>query len=353
MGREAGLAALALEATDRVPRTEYSAHDTHWELIRRVTGIDTRVVGNRGRASAAFVEAWDYAFLWATEVGRERLGRGRITRMGHGAYAELADGTADFDTRTARPFSSLDEMLALDPCREYGGLDARALTTELERRYQERCRRFPSTLNMGGVYITLFSGLIEIYGWEGLLLALAHPSELSRVVDGYAEWVAQFFRAYAATSIPVLMCHDDLCWSSGPAASPEWYRRALFPHLRRLLAPWKEAGKKVIFTSDGDYTLFFDDLVRCGCDAFVMEPHSDMADFAARHGHAHAFVGNADTRVLLLGGRDDIRREVERCFDVGRRCPGFVMAVGNHIPPNTPVDNALWYDECYRRLAVR
>ena len=78
-----------------------------------------------------------------------------------------------------------------------------------------------------------------------------------------------------------------------------------------------------------------------------------MAAFARDYGRTHGFVGNADTRVLLLGDRDDIRREVARCLDIGRRCPGFVMAVGNHIPPNTPVDNALWYDECYREQSWR
>jgi uroporphyrinogen-III decarboxylase len=115
---------------------------------------------------------------------------------------------------------------------------------------------------------------------------------------------------------------------------------------------WKDAGKTVIFTSDGDYTAFFDDLVTRGCDALVMEPCRDMGLFARRQGRTHAFVGNADTRVLLLGGRDDVRREVERCFAIGRARPGFVMAVGNHMP-NTPVDNALACDECYRELADR
>ena len=40
-------------------------------------------------------------------------------------------------------------------------------------------------------------------------------------------------------------------------------------------------------------------------------------------------------------------------MDIGKRCPGFFMAVGNHIPANTPVDNALWYNEYYEKMAVR
>ena len=84
-----------------------------------------------------------------------------------------------------------------------------------------------------------------------------------------------------------------------------------------------------------------------------MEPTTDMALIAERYGKDHVFVGNADTRVLLMGTRDDIRAEVKRCMDIGKKYPGFIMAVGNHIPPNTPVENALWYNECYEEMSRR
>lgn len=85
----------------------------------------------------------------------------------------------------------------------------------------------------------------------------------------------------------------------------------------------------------------------------MLEPTTDMAYIAQKYGKTHAFIGNADTRVLLMGSRDDIYREVKRCMDIGKNCPGFFMAVGNHIPANTPVDNAMWYNECYEKMAGR
>jgi uroporphyrinogen-III decarboxylase len=172
-------------------------------------------------------------------------------------------------------------------------------------------------------------------------------------VDGYYYWVKQFFDAYAKTDIPVMMVHDDMVWTSGPFTSPEWYRKNIFPKIKKLIAPVKEAGKKIIFTSDGTYTEFFDDVVDCGADMLVMEPTSDMELFAKKYGKTHGFVGNADCRILLDGSKEDIHREVERCMNIGRDCPGFIMAVGNHIPPNTPVDNALYYNEIYEKMSIR
>lgn len=40
-------------------------------------------------------------------------------------------------------------------------------------------------------------------------------------------------------------------------------------------------------------------------------------------------------------------------MDIGKSCPGFFMAVGNYIPSNTPVDNALWCSEFYEQMARR
>jgi uroporphyrinogen-III decarboxylase len=78
-----------------------------------------------------------------------------------------------------------------------------------------------------------------------------------------------------------------------------------------------------------------------------------MKYIAEKYGKTHCFIGNADTRILLSGSRDEIRAEVQRCMDIGKKCPGFIMAVGNHIPANTPVANALYYNEVYEELSKR
>ena len=84
-----------------------------------------------------------------------------------------------------------------------------------------------------------------------------------------------------------------------------------------------------------------------------MEPSVDMRYIAEKYGKTHAFVGNADTRILLSDTKEDIYNEVKRCMDIGKKCPGFFLAVGNHIPANTPVDNCLYYNEAYEKLRNR
>ena len=335
-----------------VPRTEYSAH-VHWDLVKKVTGIDTDILENREKASAKFIKDWDYSLLWYVNIQKNYLERyGKISNMGHSVYAESAEGKSDKDEEVFTLFDDIDDALALDCVRFYGQFDEKELIRTYEKEYASMRKAYPDTVNMGGVYITLVSGLTYVYGWEMFLECMAYK-EFDKVMQSYYEWVKQFYDAFAKSSVPVLMMHDDITWTSGKFASREWYDRNVLPYLKKLLEPCKRAGKKILFTSDGDYGEFTDAIVDSGADMLFFEPGSDMEGFAKRHGKTHGFVGDVDTRVLLTGTKEDIEREVRRVMRFGKEYPGFVCAVGNHIPPNTPVENALWYDEFYRKYSVR
>ncbi|TFH05776.1 MAG: hypothetical protein E4H09_01440 [Spirochaetales bacterium] len=353
MSYQDGWAAINLSMPPRIPRTEYSAESYHFPLISRVTGREVREdspASEKAVATAAFKKAWSYDFIWSTLVGPEFLGD-ISTDMGHAVYA--ADGS-DLTPRGLPAFAGPEEVLAFDPLEQLPQIRHADLVDRFTSHYRANAQGNPDAVNMTGTYITLISGLIAMLGWDLFLTtAGTDPEAFGRFTNRYAQWVARFYDALAESEAPLVMMHDDIVWTSGPFTHPDWYRTYVFPNYTRLLAPLKEAGKKIAYTSDGDYTLFIDDLVHAGVDGFVLEPLTDMSVIAERYGKTHFFIGNADTRILLSGSREEIRQEVTRCMNIGRDCPGFFMAVGNHIPANTPVESALYYNECYEAMMVR
>ena len=351
MSFEDGWAAINLEMPGRVPRTEYSA-EFHWDLIKAVTGIDVGPESPQhlqDRAARAFIRAWNYDLIWATPV---KVDFGKWdTNMGHAVYME---GGVDYDDRISCPFQSPEEVLAFDPLASLPRKAKPEIIRQAEERYKKQCAANPAAVNMTGIYSTCVSGLIRMLGWEMLLTAAGLDAEkFGRLTNRYCDWIAGYFQAVAGTNIPVVMVHDDIVWTSGAFLRPDWYRRFVFPNYQRLFAPVLDSGKKILFTSDGDYTEFIDDIAACGVHGFVMEPATDMKYVAEKYGRTHVFVGNADTRILLSGPKSAIRAEVERCMSIGKPCPGFFLAVGNHIPPNTPVQNAIYYNEVYLELCGR
>lgn len=347
-----GIAAINLEMPARVPRTEYSA-EGHWDLIKAVTGMDVNAFSSheiRSKASTAFIKAWNYDLIWSILIGGDEFGDCR-TWMGHAVYAS---GGVDYNTKISCPFEEPEDVYAFDPAAAYGIKDKGELVVRFEQHYRQNCLANPDTVNMTGIYTTCMSGLIDIFGWDMLLCAAGmDPKAFGEVSDRYCTWIYQYFEALAASDVPVVMIHDDIVWTEGAFLHPDWYRRYVFPNYRKCFAPLIESGKKILYTSDGSYTEFIDDIAACGVNGFVMEPTTDMRYIAEKYGRTHVFVGNADTRILLTGTREDIYNEVKRCMDIGKDCPGFFMAVGNHIPANTPVENALYYNEVYEKLSRR
>ncbi len=352
MSLQDGMDALHLRMPERVPRTEYSVLG-HAALLSRVTGIPVKPdsdIETWQKAQRAFLKAWNFDFMWNTDLANGELGE-YYTDMGHAVYA--ADGS-DFRQAGKSKFQDEEDVYNFDPWEALGVRDEKQYVEFLNRNYRNACAFYDDAVNMNGVYITCMSGLIDLLGWDMLLTAAGvDPKRFGDMANRYADWLMQLIRALAKCDSPVIMVHDDIVWTEGAFLHPDWYRKYVFPNYRRYMQPLLEAGKRVVFTSDGNYSQFINDIADCGFHGFVLEPDSDMAYIAEKYGKTHAFIGNADTRVLLFGSKEDIYREVKRCMDIGKNCPGFFLAVGNHIPANTPVDNALWYNEFYEQMAKR
>ena len=349
MSYKNGMAALNLEMPDIVPRTEFSVTG-HYDLIKKVTGVDGLQPGRAGEAALAITKAWEFAVNWSVMINGNGLEQW-ATSMGHAVYAH---GGTDWNEHIGCPFKDEEEVFGFDFYEKAGAIDIGEWAGKFDAHYASQQDYYDDIVNMSGVYTTCLSGLIYLLGWDMLLTcAGADPARFGDVTDRYCEWVGQYFKALAESDVPVVMVHDDIVWTEGAFIHPDWYRRYVFPNYKKMFAPLIERGKKILFTSDGDYTEFLADIAGCGVDCFVLEPLTDMRAVADRFGRTHSFIGNADTRVLLGGTKDDIYNEVKRCMDIGKGCPGFIMAVGNHIPANTPVDSCLYYNDFYMQMRKR
>ncbi len=353
MPAEDMLAALNLDAPPVVPRTEYSAA-YHWSLIKSVTGIhidSSSTEKERQHATCEFMRRWHYAMQWNTDIGKS-IFNGHCTEMGHAVYSP--DGS-DYNNQIKQLFDDPTDVYSYDLFEVHGVPDLTSIIQLFDERLLFQESIFPDTcLCMNGIYSTCISGVLDLLGWDTLLMAAGlDPQAFGAFINRYCDWIAYYFQALALCRSPVVMVHDDFVWGNGGFLHPDFYRRYVFPNYRRLLAPLHDTGKKILFTADGDYSEYIDDIASCGINGFVMEPSTNMRYIAEKYGNTHVFIGNADTSILYGGTREDIENEVRRCMNIGKKYPGFVMAVGNHIPASTPVENALWYNECYEKMARR
>ena len=334
-----GMDTLRLRPTERIAHTEYCSNDA---LRRRLTATP----------GLRFEDALGLDFVWSTNDGpvpwKER---GRVTDMGH---AEFLENGSDKREPGICPFGDAEEVLAFDAVEEYGLPDFDELVVFYENAYHEARKHFPHQVVPGGYYATIVSGAIQAFGWDMLLTAAADQDRFERVLDSFFRLTLHHVKAWAQTSIEVFINHDDMVWTEGAFMAPEFYRRVIFPRYKALWRVLRDAGKIVLFCSDGDFGAFVDDIAQAGAHGFIFEPMTDLDPIVTKYGGTHVIVGSkVDCRTLTFGGHDEIRAEVDATLELARECPGFIFAVGNHIPSNVPVENAVFYLDYLREHAQR
>jgi hypothetical protein len=343
MSYERGWAALNLDMPDTIPHTEYCSNNA---LVHAVTGIDPRTDPS---AWKRFFEITDYDLFWSVNDGP--AWQGRTTSMGH---AEFVEDGSDFNTDVHCPFETAEDVLSFDPVAEYGLPDVDERAKLFEERWTKSQADNPTGVFTGGYYKTMFSACIAAFGWDMFLGSAALDTErFGRVLEGFFRISRANFEAWAKTSAPVFICHDDIVWTSGPVFRPDWYREHIFPRYRELWGLLKDAGKIVLYCSDGNFDVFVDDIADAGADGFIFEPLTALEPIVEKYGKTKVIVGNVDCRALTFGSKADVKAEVDRCIALGRDCPGYFIAVGNHIPANVPVENGLYYLDLIREVGRR
>lgn len=276
-------------------------------------------------------------FLWYTNDGLiDWTQAGRTTDMGHAAYA--ADAS---DQRLASecPFHSEQEVWEFDAVAEYGLPDFDEQVRAYENLIQKARLEFPDQLIPGGYYKTIVSGAIAAFGWEMLLLAASDPIKMEKVFDSFFRRTLFFMKAWAQTSAKVFIQHDDFVWASGPFMNPEIYRKIIIPRYAELWQPIHDAGKKVLFCSDGNFMELASDVAEAGADGFIFEPCNDFDFMVDNFGQTHCLIGSfVDCRDLVLGNWEKVKHDIHRTFQRLSDCQGAIVAVGNHLSPNIPED---------------
>lgn len=347
MSREIALSNIRLEPTTRWGRTEYSLN-YHPEFLSEVSG---RATSDPGLQTAGY-DALGIDFNWRTHNGLISWQKaGRTTDMGHAAYA--IDASDQREDRPS-PFASEEDVWAFDAVAEYGLPDFDDQVAAYEALDLQARREYPGQLTTGGYYRTIISGAIESFGWEMLLMGAIDLDKFERVIDTFFQRTLFHMRAWAQTSAEVIIQHDDFVWTAGAFIDPAFYRKAIIPRFAELWKPLHEAGKTVLFCSDGDFTVFVEDLMEAGADGFIFEPCMDFGWMVERCGGSHCLAGSyVDCRDLAAGRWDKVEADIDRTFEALHNVRGALIAVGNHLAPDIPAEMLKRYFGKIREMNTR
>jgi uroporphyrinogen-III decarboxylase len=204
----------------------------------------------------------------------------------------------------------------------------------------------PHTVLFGtvtGCFVTasLYCGM-ELF-FEAILRA---PKMVQILLDVFTDWALAVTTAFAANELgPAFHLADDIAHRTSLLVSPKFLRQEQFPRLKRIIAPLKEKGIKVIYHSDGDLSLILDGLVtEVGIDGLhPVEPVPGMDIFELRRKYPRLILmGNLDLVNVLKAGKpalieDEVKRLVTGLGPGG----GYFFGTSSDISDDIPLENVL------------
>jgi len=146
-------------------------------------------------------------------------------------------------------------------------------------------------------------------------------------------------------AIDWLWTGDDVAGQQGLMMHPNLWRRAVKPHLQRVVDVGLAKGLPVAYHCCGALRPIIPDLIEMGirilnpvqCNCPGMEP----VDLKREFGRDLAFMGGVDTQFLLPHGTaDDVRRATARLIEsMTADGGGYILAASHTVPPETPDAN--------------
>jgi hypothetical protein len=355
--------ALMGPAPKRIPHWE---HMSNPDFVHHVTGIDPYDKPRSAYQRLREIFTIDFGpGVPKDDTPRPRLPDGqssffndkgeRCVRWGEGYTSHWEWG---------KQFTSIEQVLAYQPLehldlRNGHIVEDRDYSLDDEAFYRLYAGPNPAPappegeVAMAGFYNTIFMWPLLTFGWELFLeLAGGYPAESKRLLADFAVINRKVFGAFARLPVNAVLCHDDICMARGPICSPRWLRHNIYPYYEEFWSLLHDAGKRIIFMSDGNIDAVADDVAACGADGFVSEPFANWKALARRYPDK-LLAGEGDNRVLMRNDRGEIEAMVRSMVETAQICGGYFMCVGNHIPWNVPAEAVETYFRLSAELAHR
>lgn len=189
------------------------------------------------------------------------------------------------------------------------------------------------------------------YGYEAFLGAVGlYPEAVGKMywesgilANARNRIAARLFKEFDLP--PILFCGDDMCNNNGPMVSPDFIRKHYWPHAKLALAPFVDAGIRLVCHCDGNVNPLVDDIIRAGFTGFQgfqyecgVDPYHLRERCRAIAGREPVFMaGLSVTRTLPFGTARDVCDEVDYCLDYTDGGKGLFLfpsnVTGVEVPP--------------------
>lgn len=224
----------------------------------------------------------------------------------------------------------------------------------------------PDTYCLGYSWYGIFERLWMIRGMKNIMLDFyMNPEPLKKLIAALTEYHCSAFRTFGEMGYDGVTISDDLGTQENTMFSVDMFREFYLPHYKKLFATAHEYGMHIWMHSCGHVEPLVDDLIDAGLDALHPVQHTywpgctsanDPARMVEKFGDRLTFWAGIDVQYLMPRGTvEQVREGTRKLIDTFERPEGgLIVAAGNGIMPETPVENIeAFFDEAANYCRTR
>jgi uroporphyrinogen decarboxylase len=201
----------------------------------------------------------------------------------------------------------------------------------------------PPGMGVCGQYGDIFTMTWEMMGFEAFSMAVYEEPELVEALNNAVGEIvlSMFERMVAHPAVDILWFSDDIAYATGLMVSPALLRKYFFPWLRKIGDLAREAGKPLIYHTDGILYDVMEEIIACGVDALhPIEPKAMLiAEVKKRYGERLCLIGHVDVDMLSRGTEEEVRAQVRKNIAEAGYNGGYCAGSGNSIPEYVKFEN--------------
>jgi len=216
-----------------------------------------------------------------------------------------------------------------------------------EPRTREALQACADRFTLGSIGFGVFERSWALRGFHEVLMdAAAEPAFFADLIGAIAEHQMRLLDPVLALPFDGVLFSDDWSDQRGIMIGPDRWRTTIKPHVARLFARARAAGKTVCLHSCGAVTEVIPDLIEIGLDVLesVQPEAAGMNPYALkqRFGDRLTFWGGLGSQSLIPNGTpSQLRAEIDRLADEMARGGGYILSCAKPLQPDTPTANAV------------